>query len=199
MQPIDIHSYPIDTSFSFVLPMNMYVYRIDGWPSFILPINKYLYPTNSSINLYQWILKCSTYRYAFILFKHILLIVLSFLSFQWTNIYSAKYPIDGFSCILPTYELLFFKNFISRVTFVVSNGLTIILSPYLYYVDRYICIFNKHTSHFNNQTRMLTFMDFEARMYSNNQANILCTKNAKTMVKSIVRDATFFFKLCSSF
>ena len=86
-----------------------------------------------------------------IIMKNILMMDCS-VSYQHKCFYFSKYSIYGF-------------------TFVVSNGLTIILSPYLYYDNIYVCIFNKLTSHFNNQTRFLTYMDFEARMTSNNQGH----------------------------
>lgn len=53
----DIHPYPIDVSFLFLIPMDMYLYPTDGSSSFILLMDKHLYPTNELTNTYQWILQ----------------------------------------------------------------------------------------------------------------------------------------------
>ena len=97
-----------------------------------------------------------------IIMKNILMMDCS-VSYQHKCFYFAKYSIYGF-------------------TFVVSNGLTIILSPYLYYANTYVCIFNILTSHFNNQTRFLTYMDFEETVTSNNQGYRVFTKTCKKKI-----------------
>ena len=125
---------------------------------FIPPTNgKYWYPTNGSKTFYQWILKCRPLMNMYLFFPNIsyLLIFLIYPSNGQTIIMKNILMMD--CSVSYQHKCFYFSKYsIYGFTFVVSNGLTIILSPYLYYDNIYVCIFNKLTSHFNNKKRFLT-------------------------------------------